>query len=389
MPRALNEPVGLRDSSLIQTRGATASSGVNPSVRRDFVAGGTGKHFAIAPQRRRPIAHVRARQSNGRQIVIDAQRIAAGRAHALENVCVVLALAAEAADADLISPGASLQRDLHLVDLAGEFSSRSTARCRDTPLSQSGGLWRSTNATTACSIARRVLLRESQWSSPSRLISSTGLPARRNARSMMRLCSKSTTVSCLPWTSRMGASARSAALTGEVSRRFAARAHFGPQRACQHRILAGTAQIGRHHGCEIADSRDRHGAAVQSLLQGHAGQRRITAETCAHDAGTSRVDDAGARELGQSVADVTLYLAPPFTLARALELRAVTGGAAIVRLEHRVATGRQRLCPPVESGVVARRGSTVRQHDDGQLADTRVPGGSVNTPRNAIPSAAL
>ena len=99
MPRALNEPVGLRASSFTQTFDSTASSGVNPSARRHFVARLQRQHFAIAPQRRRAAREIGECQPHGRQVVIDPQRHAAGGADTQQRTRIMRLFAGEAADA--------------------------------------------------------------------------------------------------------------------------------------------------------------------------------------------------------------------------------------------------------------------------------------------------
>ena len=84
MPRALNEPVGLRASSLTHTLRSDREQRREALAERDASSPSQRQHLAVAPQRRRPAAQVGQLQLHARQVVVHAQRHAAFRAYGEE-----------------------------------------------------------------------------------------------------------------------------------------------------------------------------------------------------------------------------------------------------------------------------------------------------------------
>src|SRR6185312_14562533 len=60
----------------------------------------------------------------------------------------------------------------------------------------------------------------------------------------------------------------------------------------RHHLIVGPAE----HTRGVRDSRYRHGAAIDTALQGYAGQSRIAAVAGAHDADSLRIGDPAADE---------------------------------------------------------------------------------------------
>ncbi len=90
-------------------------------------------------------------------------------------------------------------------------------------------------------------------------------------------------------------------------------------------------------GGHVGRAGDRHGAAVEAVLDGDARQGRVTAVARADDARALRIDHALGRQGGDPIGDIGQHLAAPFAVAGVLEGQAAPEGAAVIGLEHSVA----------------------------------------------------
>ncbi len=129
------------------------------------------------------------------------------------------------------------------------------------------------------------------------------------------------------------------------------------------------------------------GAAVDAGLHGHAGEGDVAAIAAADDAHPLGVDHAGDGEGLHAIGDVGLHLPAPLAEPRREQVPAKAVRAAELRLQHRIALGRQRLGPPVEVERVPGLRPAMRQDDQRQvLRLSAVGNGEVGHDRAAVGS---